>query len=111
MDHQHEAAPQTGVALQLLGLSSFILSNNGGVFGLSINTNDKGIQTKTAANFYYLSYGVFKLTGGHCGQCIGYDIFYNGECVATCPPSSYFDGTTCVTCASGISLGWIEMRH
>ena len=83
------------------GVSSFIISNNGATFGISIALNDKGSLARTASNFFYMSWGEFTLNGGKCGQCVGYKIHHEGKCVASCPPSSYYDGQGCVTCQDG----------
>ena len=87
--------------LMFCGVSSFIISNTGATFGLSISLNDKGSIAHTASKFYYMSWGEFTLYGGKCGQCVGYHIYHEGKCVASCPPSSYFDGKGCVTCQAG----------
>lgn len=100
--HQFVTPAASDASLHLLfwGVNSFIISNTGSTFGLSIAPNAQGIQSMAASNFFYLSYGVFGLSGGKCGQCSSYSIFYNGQCVASCPPSSYYNGVTCVTCTS-----------
>ena len=102
MTHQLTLAAASDASLQLLfwGISSFIISNTGSTFGLDIAPNSQGIQVNSASNFFYLSYGVFALSGGKCGQCKSYSIFYNDQCVASCPPSSYYNGNTCVVCTS-----------
>ena len=83
------------------GVSSFIVSNTGASFGLSISMNAQGSVANSLTNFFYVSWGEFMLNGGKCGQCVGYPIHHEGKCVASCPPSSYYDGMTCVTCKAG----------
>ena len=83
------------------GLNGFIVSNNGGSFGLGASLSNGNITFASLSNIYYLSYNYFFLIGGPCGQCVGYNINYNGSCVATCPPSSYFNGVTCIVCKTG----------
>ena len=99
--YQHVATNSNSMHLMFCGISSFIVSNTGATFGLSISMNDQGSIAHSASNFYYLSWGEFTLTGGKCGQCVGYSIYHDGKCVASCPPSSYFDGQGCVTCQTG----------
>ena len=43
--------------LMFCGVSSFIISNNGATFGLSISMNDKGSIAHAASKFYYFSWG------------------------------------------------------
>lgn len=96
-------APPIGVSnnnLAFHGFSGFIISNNKAGFladGSLINGN---LTFTSSSNYYYLCYSYLFLIGGPCGQCEGYYIHYNGECVATCPPSSYYNGVTCVTCTA-----------
>ena len=96
--------PPIGVSnnnLAFHGFNGFILANNGAPFALGASLNNGNLTFASASNIYYLSYSYFFLIGGHCGQCLGYPINYNGNCVATCPPSSYFNGETCITCKAG----------
>lgn len=83
------------------GLNGFIVSNNGASFGLGASLSKGNLTFASLSNLYYLSYNYLFLIGGPCGQCVGYNINYNGNCVATCPPSSYFNGVTCITCKTG----------
>ena len=83
------------------GFSGFIASNNGAGFALGAALIRGNITFASDSSIYYLSYNYFFLIGGPCGQCVGYNINYNGSCVATCPPSSYFDGVTCIVCKTG----------
>ena len=55
--YQNEMAMDKSMHLMFCGVSSFIISNNGGVFGLSITANNLGTVVNTASNFYYFSYG------------------------------------------------------
>lgn len=94
----------TSVTAHLVGISGFIASNPGSSpFYLTIGYDaaSNSATAKSSANFYYLVVSGFYLLGGSCGQCKGYSIPYNGNCVAACPPSSYFNGVTCVVCNSG----------
>ena len=99
--YQHVAAADPTTHLMFCGVSSFIVSNTGASFGLSISMNNQGSIANSLSNFYYVSWGEFMLNGGMCGQCVGYDIYHDGKCVASCPPNSYYDGMTCVTCKAG----------
>ncbi|MCB0368769.1 MAG: hypothetical protein KDD45_04795 [Bdellovibrionales bacterium] len=99
--YQHQLSVPSSVHLAFGGLTSFIVANNGGNFGLSIDLNDKGIITQSASQFYYVAFAGFFLNGGSCGQCVGYGIEYDDKCVASCSPGSYYDGKTCITCKSG----------
>ena len=96
--------PPIGVSnnnLAFHGLNGFIVSNNAGSFGLGASLTNGNVTFASLGSIYYLSYNYFFLIGGPCGQCVGYNINYNGNCVATCPPSSYFNGVTCITCKTG----------
>ena len=96
--------PPIGVSnsnVALHGFNGFIANNNQANFILSGVLVNGNLSFASSSNFYYLSYSYFFLIGGPCGQCVGYSINYNGNCVATCPPNSYFNGFTCVTCLSG----------
>ena len=99
--YQHEVPLPDSAHLMFCGLSSFIISNTGATFGLSITMNEKGSFVNTASKFYYFGLGEFILIGGKCGQCVGYPIYHEGQCVASCPPSSYYNGKECVTCQDG----------
>jgi cysteine-rich repeat protein len=99
--YQTTASMPTSTQLIFWGVSSFIIGNTGASFGLSIQGNSQGQLVQTAGQFYYLGYGVFMLNGGKCGQCVGRPIYYQGQCVATCPPQTYANGSTCVACAPG----------
>jgi cysteine-rich repeat protein len=83
------------------GFSGFILSNNKGNIALSGSLIKGNFTFASSSNLYYLSYNYFYLIGGPCGQCVGFGINYNGNCVATCPPKSYFNGVTCIVCSDG----------
>ena len=96
--YQHVATPDPTTHLMFCGISSFIVSNTGASFGLSISMNDQGSMANSLSNFFYVSWGEFMLNGGRCGQCIGYNIYHEGKCVASCPPGSYYDGNKCVAC-------------
>ena len=74
------------------GFSGFILSNNKGNVALSGSLIKGNLTFASSSNLYYLSYNYFYLIGGPCGQCVGFSINNNGNCVATCPPKSYFNG-------------------
>ena len=96
--------PPIGVSnnnLAFHGFNGFIANNNQANFILSGVLVNGNLSFASSSNFYYLSYSYFFLIGGPCGQCVGYSINYNGNCVATCPPNSYFNGFTCVTCLFG----------
>jgi hypothetical protein len=83
------------------GFNGFIVKNglsNIQLTGQLINGN---LTFSTSSFYYYLSYSYFYLIGGPCGQCPGYSIAFNGNCIATCPPNSYLSGSTCVTCQEG----------
>jgi cysteine-rich repeat protein len=82
------------------GFNGFIANNNRAALSLAAALVKGNLTFASSSNFYYLSYNYFFLIGGPCGQCVGYTISYNGNCVATCPPSSYYNGVTCVTCTS-----------
>ena len=98
--HQHEMDTSVNMHVMFCGVSSFIISNNGATFGLSISMNDLGSVVNTASNFYYFSYADFSLMGGKCGQCVGYNIYHDGNCVDACPPNSYYNGEKCITCGT-----------
>ena len=83
------------------GLNGFIIANNGDNFAIGASLLSGNLTFASHCNLYYLSYNYFFLIGGPCGQCVGYNINYNGNCVATCPPSSYYNGVTCITCKTG----------
>lgn len=72
------------------GFNSFIIRNNRQSFSLSgaLDKNSNLVFT-TSSLFFYLGYSYFYLIGGPCGQCVGYSINYNGNCLASCPPNSY----------------------
>jgi hypothetical protein len=99
--YQHVAESDDSTHLMFCGISSFIVSNNGGPFGLSVSMNDQGSVSNSLGNFFYISWGEFMLGGGKCGQCIGYPIHHEGKCVKTCPPNSYYNGMECITCQDG----------
>lgn len=82
------------------GISSFILRNNQADISLKVLLAGSTFSFALSSNAFYLSYSYFFFIGGACGQCVGYSIPYNGNCVATCPPRSYFNGMTCITCQS-----------
>ena len=83
------------------GFSSFIVRNNQADVSLKASLIGSSFNFTLSSNAFYLAYSYLFFIGGPCGQCNGYSIPYNGNCVASCPPKSYFDGTTCVTCQSG----------
>lgn len=98
--------PPIGVSnnnLAFHGLNGFIVSNNGAPFTLGATITKGNLTFASFSSIYYLSYNYFFLIGGPCGQCVGYYINYNGNCVASCPPSSYHNGVTCITCNAGES--------
>ena len=99
--HQNEMVADESMHLMFCGVSGFIISNNGNLFGMSISMNDKGTITQTASKFFYFSYSEFSFVGGKCGQCVDYPIYHEGKCIASCPPSSYYNGKECVTCDAG----------
>lgn len=83
------------------GFNGFILGNNRANIALNGVLSKGNLTFSSSASLYYLSYNYFFLIGGPCGQCVGYTISYNGNCVAACPPSSYYNGVTCITCTTG----------
>lgn len=84
------------------GFSGFIIRNNQQNFQITGNLINGNLTFSTISSLYYLSYSYFFLIGGPCGQCPGYSISYNGNCISTCPPNSYLSQSgTCVTCQSG----------
>lgn len=87
--------------VSLHGFNSFILRNNQADVSLKASLVGSTFSFALSSNAFYLAYSYFFFIGGACGQCTGFSIPYNGNCVASCPPKSYFDGTTCVTCQSG----------
>lgn len=96
--------PPIGVSnnnVALHGFNGFIANNNKANIALNGGLVKGNLSLTASSNFYYLSYNYFFLIGGPCGQCVGYTISYNGNCVATCPPSSYYNGVTCITCTTG----------
>lgn len=87
----------------VFGLNGFIVGNSVGPFGITLSydpASNSGLVT-SSSNYYYLSANGFFLLGGPCGQCKGYSINYNGNCLASCPAGTNFDGKTCVTCQNG----------
>lgn len=97
-------APSIGVSSNQLafhGLNSFIQRNSQSPFELSASFSSGRIFFSSSSSLYYLSYSYFFLIGGPCGVCSGYPINFDGTCVATCPPSSYYNGITCITCMPG----------
>lgn len=99
--YQHQGTMEENTHLMFCGVSSFIVSNTGSAFGLSVSMNDQGSVANSISNFFYISWGEFMLHGGKCGQCVGHPIHHEGKCVASCPPSSYYNGQECVTCQAG----------
>lgn len=93
----------TNAPIMFGGITGFILGNTGSAFKLDVdwNIDSNSIDVATGSKYYYLSYGGVAFVGGPCGYCTGYSINYNGNCVASCPPSSYYNGVTCVTCQAG----------
>ena len=86
------------------GFNSFIIRNNFVGFNLRADiAGSNQLSFYSSSTFFYLGYSYFILVGGPCGQCQGYSINYNNNCVASCPPNSYFDGVTCITCNPGYS--------
>jgi hypothetical protein len=83
------------------GFNGFIINNNKADIAVTGGIVKGNLTFSASANFYYLSYNYFFLIGGPCGQCVGFNINFNGNCVATCPPSSYSNGVTCITCTTG----------
>ena len=97
-------APPIGISnnnVGFHGFNGFIINNNKANVAVSGGVSKGNLSFSASANFYYLSYNYFFLIGGPCGQCVGFNINYNGNCVASCPPSSYFNGVTCITCTAG----------
>ena len=94
-------APPIGVSnnnINFHGYSGFIIGNNGQDLLAHVHLKSGNLSIMTSSNFYYLCYNYFFLIGGPCGQCEGYHIHYEDQCVSTCPPSSYYDGYTCIKC-------------
>jgi len=94
-------APPIGVSnhnLAFHGFTGFIIGNNRAAFRASGDLINGNVTLTAASNYLYLHYSYLFLIGGPCGQCEGFHIHHNGNCVATCPPSSYYNGVTCVTC-------------
>lgn len=83
------------------GFNGFILRNNQNNFLLSGQLSNGNIVFSTNSLLYYLSYSYFFLGGGPCGQCAGFNISFNGSCIASCPPNFYLFQQTCVGCQPG----------
>ena len=97
-------SPSTDVRTNQLafhGLNSFIVRNSQSSFDLTTTFASGSLIFSSSSSLYYLSYSYFFLIGGPCGVCPGYPINYNGTCVSTCPPNSYYNGITCITCLPG----------
>ena len=80
------------------GFNSFIARNTRTNFDLTGVFSISQFAFSSSTSLYYLSYSYFFLIGGPCGQCRGFPISYQGKCLATCPPNSYYNGITCITC-------------
>lgn len=74
------------------GFSGFIIKNLGNDIQFTGKFSNGNLTFSTNSFFYYLSYGYFILVGGQCGQCQGYGIYFNDNCIATCPPNFYLNG-------------------
>lgn len=83
------------------GFNSFIIKNTKSNIQMTGQLLNGNLTFATSSFYYYLSYSYFFLIGGPCGQCPGYTIAFNGNCISTCPPNSYLNATTCVTCQPG----------
>ncbi len=83
------------------GFNSFIVTNTQSDLQLTGRLSNGNLTFSTSSFYYYLSYSYFYFIGGPCGQCTGFNIAFNGNCVSTCPPNSYFNGSTCVYCQDG----------
>jgi hypothetical protein len=96
--------PPIGVSknnLAFHGFNGFIVANPSLPLSLGGQLSNGNISIVSTSSLYYLSYNYFFLIGGPCGQCVGFNINYLNNCVATCPPSSYYNGVTCVVCLAG----------
>ena len=80
------------------GFGGFIVANSNNAFGISGNLNNGNVSLTTPSSYYYACYSYFFLIGGPCGQCEGYHIYHDDQCVASCPPSSYYNGKECIIC-------------
>ena len=83
------------------GFNGFILRNNQNSFLLRGQLLNGNMTFSTNSLLYYLSYSYLFLGGGPCGQCPGFNIVFNGSCIATCPPNFYPSQQTCVGCRPG----------
>ena len=82
-----------------------IANSNGAIHGFNgfilRNNQNRNMTFSTNSLLYYLSYSYLFLGGGPCGQCPGFNIVFNGSCIATCPPNFYPSQQTCVGCRPG----------
>ena len=55
------------------------------------------------SQYQYLKISYLLLTGSPCNNCPGYPIWYNNQCIATCPVGTHYNPQTlsCIVCQAG----------
>ena len=87
-------------SLAMHGFNSFIMRNGQFHFMIMAELVNSQLSFTSSTELFYLGYSYFFLVGGPCGQCPGYNIYFNNRCMTACPPNSYYNGQTCIVCKS-----------